>query len=169
MAIAVGERAPSFSAKNLDGAPISLDDYAGRRVVLYFFRRIFTPLCAAETKGFRDNQPELREHGVEVIGVSADTPQTHCRFGSKHSISFPLICDEGRAISRAYGVLWPWFGGIGRYTFILDEQHVVAAVMHHEFQANRHLDDVLRFVRAWSDRTSDGLGLGLVKEGVKKA
>lgn len=152
MTLKVGARAPAFAARNLNGEPIALANYAGRRVVLYFFRRIFTPNCAAETKGFRDNYPELRENGVEVIGISADAPEKHCSFAAQHGVSFPLVSDELRLISRAYDVLWPVLGVIGRYTFVLDESHVIAAVMHHEFQASRHLDDVLRFVRDWKTR-----------------
>ena len=147
MVLKVGAQAPSFSAKDLHGETIALDLLRGRRVVIYFFRRVFTPNCAAETKGFRDNYAELKEHGVEVIGVSADSPETHCTFADEHRITFPLIADPFRTISRAYGVLWPVVGVIGRYTFILDASHVVAAIMHHEFQVSRHLDGVLRFVR----------------------
>lgn len=147
MVLKVGAQAPSFSAKGIKGETIALDDLRGSRVVVYFFRRVFTPNCAAETKGFRDNYAELKEHGVEVIGISGDAPETHCRFAEQYGVTFPLIADRLRMISRAYGVLWPVLGAIGRYTFILDESHVVAAVMHHELQVSKHLDSVLRFVR----------------------
>ncbi len=146
MALKVGARAPTFGGRTVTGQPIALSDFAGKAVVVYFFRRVFTPNCAIETKGFRDNYAELRAYGVDVIGVSADAPETHCRFAELHGISFPLVADELRMISRAYDVLWP-LGIIGRYTFVLDDTHVVAAVMHHEFQASRHLDEVMRFVR----------------------
>ena len=147
MVLRVGAQAPSFTTTGSKGETIALDDLRGRLVVLYFFRRVFTPNCAAETKGFRDNYAELQAYGAEVIGISADAPETHCRFADQHGISFPLIADRLRLISRAYGVLWPVVGVIGRYTFILDESHVIAAVMHHELQVSKHLDGVLRFVR----------------------
>ena len=143
----VGQAAPTFAELSTLGEIVSLDVLRGRPVVLYFFRKAFTHNCSVETRGFRDNYAELRAHGVEVIGISSDSFDTQCRFATTHDVSFPMIPDTDKSLCMKYGVLFPIWPIIRRVTYVLDKRHVIAAVFHHEFQANRHLDDVLRFVR----------------------
>lgn len=147
LVLKVGEPAPSFAELSTSGDIVSLAGLRGRSVVLYFFRKAFTPNCTVETRGFRDNYAELRAHRVEVIGISSDSYETQCRFASAHDVSFPMIPDTDKQLCMKYGVLFPLLPIIRRVTYVLDERHIIAAVFHHEFQANRHLDDVLRFVR----------------------
>jgi peroxiredoxin Q/BCP len=147
--VKLGDRAPDFSAPCSTGGTVTLTDYCGQLVVLYFFLRIHWTArgCIQETRRFRDNYPELRALGAEVIGVSTDRYDATCKFALENQVTFPMVGDEDRSISRAYGVLRPILPLDRRVTFVLDEQQVVRAVFRHEFQVSRHLDDVLAFVR----------------------
>lgn len=143
----VGAQAKPFEAQSSDGRPISLAQFEGRRVILYFFHKAFTPNCTVETKGFRDNYPELRALGYEVIGISTDPIETQCRFATTHGVTYPMVGDSDLGITRAYDVKWLLIPYAKRVAYVLDERHHIAAVFNHEFQANRHLDEVLRFAR----------------------
>ena len=143
----VGIQAPQFVGRAADGSTISLRQILGQPLILYFFHKAFTPNCTIETKGFRDNYDELRSIGYEVIGVSTDSEATQCRFAQRHGVSYPMISDADCAISRSYDVLWPLIPFSRRVAYVLDATHTITAVFRHEFQASKHLDEVLRFVR----------------------
>jgi peroxiredoxin len=139
-----GDIAPDFAAAATDGRRVRLADLRGRPVVLYFFPKAFTPNCTTETIRFRDNYPELRELGAEVLGVSTDGLDTQCRFATRHQVTFPLIGDADRRICRDYGVLWALIPLAKRVTFVIDENGVIERVLHHEFQVSKHLDGVVQ-------------------------
>ncbi len=142
-----GIGAPAFVARTTDGRLVSLGTWAARPLIIYFFHKAFTPNCTIETKGFRDNYDELRALGFDVLGISTDSAQTQCRFAERHGVTYPMIGDEDGTITRAYDVRWPLLPFARRVAYVLDARHVIAAVFHHEFQANRHLDEILRFAR----------------------
>lgn len=143
----VGDRAPAFTAQSANGHLVSLDALLGKPVIVYFFHKAFTPNCTIETRGFRDNYGDLQELGFEVIGISTDSEETQCRFATKHGVSYPMIGDRNREITRAYDVLWPLIPFARRVAYVLDASHTITAVFRHDFQANRHLDEVIRFAR----------------------
>jgi peroxiredoxin Q/BCP len=143
-----GQPAPGFEATTTDGRTARLADYRGRYLVLYFFPKAFTPGCTAEAKRFRDNYEDLRALGADVLGVSIDSHDVQCRFAAQHETRFPMIGDADGAISRAYGVKRAIFPVAKRVTFVIDPQGRIAARFAHEFQVSKHLDDVLRFLRA---------------------
>ena len=145
--VKVGERAPDFNVMSTNGAYVSLAALKGKKVILYFYPKAFTPGCTAESRRFRDNYEDLKKLGAEVIGVSVDEHETQCDFAKRHELRFPLVADHDKAISRAYGVLWPGVRFDKRVTFVLDEQGVIAAVFRHEIQVLKHLDDVMRFLQ----------------------
>lgn len=142
-----GDLVPPFEGQASDGRRVTLASLRGQPVVVYFFFKAFTPNCTVETKGFRDNYPELRGLGVEVVGVSTDSLATQCDFAEANAVSFPMIADSDKRIGRAFGVLWPILGLAKRVTFVIDEVGVIRHVFHHEVQISKHLDDVLRVVR----------------------
>jgi peroxiredoxin Q/BCP len=144
----VGEPAPDFNAVDCQGRPVRLSDFRGRRVVLFFFPKSFSISCTVEVRAFRDNHARIRALGAELIGVSVDRYATQCEFAAKEGVQFTLLGDESRAISRAYGVLWPVLNVDRRVTFVLDEGGVVREVLRHEVRVGRHLDDVLRLLSA---------------------
>ena len=141
-----GEPAPEFHAMTTHGVRVDLEAFRGQWLVLYFFPKAFTPGCTAETKRFRDNYPELRTLGAEVLGVSHDDHQTQCDFAKSTAASFALVSDQDRTIAKAFGVARALIPFDKRVTFVIDPKSVVRAVFHHEFQVSKHLDDVMRFL-----------------------
>ena len=121
-----GDKAPDFTAKDQNGKTISLADFKGKTVILYFYPKDDTPGCTAEACDFRDNYQSLLSKGFEVIGVSTDGEKSHKKFETKYNLPFPLIADEEKNIVEAYGV-WgeksmygKTYMGTTRKTFIID-------------------------------------------------
>ncbi len=98
-----GDKAPAFTLTDAGGRTISLNDLAGRHVILYFYPQDDTPGCTKEACGFRDAWEDLRALGAVVLGVSADDAASHARFASKYSLPFTLLSDPDRMVMRAYG------------------------------------------------------------------
>jgi thioredoxin-dependent peroxiredoxin len=144
--LTVGDRAPDFTARATDGKTLTLSELRGRPVVIYFFPHAFTPGCTAETRRFRDNYDDLQRHGAEVIGISTDDHEKQCRFAEAEKVRFPLIGDKGGEIQALFGVKRPILKSNRRVTYVIDEEGLVAAMFHHEFQVLRHMDDVRLFL-----------------------
>jgi len=143
----IGETAPAFTGQATDGRTIRTDELKGRWLVVYFYPKAFTPGCTTETRLFRDNYPELKALGAEVIGVSVDDLQTQCKFADDNRVTFPLVADPDKRISRSFGVLWPIISIDKRITFVIDPAGIVRGVFRHEVQISKHLDDVLAFLK----------------------
>lgn len=130
-----GEKAPDFTAKDQNGNNITLSDYRGKHVILYFYPKDNTPGCTTEACNFRDHYSELQEKGFVVLGVSADSQKKHQNFIDKYDLPFPLIADEDKDVIQAYGVWGPKkfmgkeFMGIHRTTFVIDPEGVVEQVI----------------------------------------
>jgi thioredoxin-dependent peroxiredoxin len=103
MAIEEGKAAPAFTLPDADGKPVSLKDFAGRDVILYFYPKDDTPGCTKEACGFRDDWKTLQKLGVAVLGVSADGPESHRKFASKYKLPFTLLSDPDRKVMEKYG------------------------------------------------------------------
>jgi len=130
-----GSIAPEFTAKNQNGNTVSLDQFKGKKVVLYFYPKDDTPGCTAEACDFRDNYQGLQAKGIEVLGVSVDDEKSHQKFASKHSLPFTLLADNDKKIVEAYGV---WgeknmygkkYMGTNRTTFVIDETGKIAHII----------------------------------------
>ena len=141
--LAEGQRAPDFDTTDCRGRPVKLSALAGKRVVLFFFPRAFTPNCTIEIRHFRDNQERIEARNAVLIGVSVDKTDKQCRFAEAENIDFHLIGDPDRAISEKYGVVWPVLRIDRRATFIIGLDGTIEDVFHHEVQVYRHLEDVL--------------------------
>ncbi|MCR5886535.1 thioredoxin-dependent thiol peroxidase [Hymenobacter sp. J193] len=131
----VGEQAPAFDALDQHGTRHRLQDYAGRKVALYFYPKDDTSGCTAQACNLRDNYPALLAAGIQVLGVSIDSEKSHQKFASKYELPFPLLVDEDKQLVEAYGV-WQeksMYGrkymGTMRYTFLLDEQGRIEKVI----------------------------------------
>ncbi|HZD04007.1 MAG TPA: thioredoxin-dependent thiol peroxidase [Longimicrobiales bacterium] len=127
-----GDRAPDFTLPADDGSEVSLSDFRGRTLVLYFYPRDDTPGCTRQACDLRDGMPRLRTLDAAVVGVSPDSPASHRRFKAKFDLNFPLLADEDHTVAEAYGV-WKeksMFGrryhGIERSTFLIDGEGRVA-------------------------------------------
>ena len=121
----IGDKAPLFTGTDQDGKSISLSDFRGRKVILYFYPKDNTPGCTAEACSLRDGRAELQRMGFEVIGVSPDSVKSHQGFIAKHGLNFPLIADADKSIAAAYGVwgekkfMGRTYMGILRTTFVI--------------------------------------------------
>ncbi len=131
----VGDQAPKFTAKDQNGNTITLDQFKGQKVVLYFYPKDDTPGCTTEACDFRDHYQGLKAKGIEVLGVSIDDEKSHQKFINKHSLPFTLLADTDKAIVEAYGV-WgekSMYGkkymGTHRTTFIIDENGTIAHII----------------------------------------
>jgi len=130
-----GDKAPKFSAKDQDGKEISLSDFAGKKLVLYFYPKDNTPGCTAESCNLRDNYNMLLKKGYAVVGVSANNEKDHKKFIKKFSLPFPLIADTEKEVCNAYGVwgkkkfMGREFMGIVRTTFIILENGIIEEVI----------------------------------------
>ena len=104
LSLKIGDPAPEFTAQTQHEGQVSLSDYRGKHVVLYFYPRDDTPGCTKEACGFRDSFEAFRKKGVAVLGVSTDTSKSHVKFAEKYHLPFKLLVDENKKIVQAYGV-----------------------------------------------------------------
>ncbi len=144
----VGKKAPDFTSTDESGKKVSLKDYKGKKVVLYFYPTDDTPTCTTEACSFRDNFSRLKKHAV-VIGVSPDTEASHTKFKTKYDLPFTLLADTDHSIVQAYGV-WrekKTFGktyiGVVRTTFIIDEKGYISHVFN-VLRVKGHVDEVIK-------------------------
>lgn len=131
-----GQAAPDFTATDQNGNTISLNQFKGKKVVLYFYPKDDTPGCTAEACDFRDNYQGLIAQGIVVLGVSVDDEKSHQKFATKHSLPFTLIADTDKKIVEAYGV---WgeknmygkkYMGTNRKTFLIDEEGNISHIIN---------------------------------------
>ena len=144
----VGDKAPAFTLPTGDGAKIDLKDFKGKKVVLYFYPKDNTSGCTKEACSFQENLSALKKKGAVVLGVSADTVESHAKFAAKHDLSFPLLSDDKKEVLKAYGV-WKEksmygrkFMGIERTTFVIDEQRSISHVFS-KVKVEGHTKEVL--------------------------
>ena len=130
-----GDKAPDFTSKDQNGNTVTLNDFKGKKVVLYFYPKDSTPGCTAEACDFRDNYQGLKAQGIEVLGVSIDDEKSHQKFITKYDLPFTLLADTDKSIVEAYGV-WAeksMYGkkymGTNRATFIIDEDGNIAHII----------------------------------------
>ncbi len=131
----VGDKVPGFVSKDQDGNTISLSDYTGKKLIVFFYPKASTPGCTAEACNLRDNYKELQSQGFELIGVSADSEKRQTNFRNKYKFPFPLLADENHTVINTFGVWGPKkfmgheYDGIHRKTFVIDEEGVVVKVI----------------------------------------
>ncbi len=150
--IGLGETAPDFTKPVHTGERISLSQYRGQKsVVLYFYPKDETPGCTAEACTFRDHFEDFVEAGAVVIGVSADSEDSHRSFAKHHRLPFLLVADQDQAIRKAYGV--PKTMGLlpGRVTFVIDRDGVVRHTFNSQLNAKKHVSEALSIVKSLPD------------------
>lgn len=147
--LAVGDKAPDFSLPDDTGATVSLSDYAGQRVLVYFYPRANTPGCTKEACDFRDSLTQLNDHNITVLGISPDTPAKLAAFRADHDLTFPLLSDENKAVMTAWGA----FGekknygkivqGVIRSTFLVEPDGTIGLAQYN-VRATGHVARLLR-------------------------
>lgn len=146
--IEAGKKAPSFSLKDAEGVEHSLSEFAGRKLVLYFYPHDDTPGCTAEACGLRDRYDAIRAAGAAVIGVSADSEASHAKFRDKYGLPFLLLADPEKQLIEAFGV-WgekKFYGKVGhgiiRSTFLIDGNGMIRKVFP-KVSPSGHAEEIL--------------------------
>src|SRR5215831_11196827 len=148
----VGDDAPKFRTVDQDGKAVTLADLKGKKAVLYFYPKDDTPGCTKEACAFRDGIDRIKKSGAVVLGVSADSVESHKKFKNKFDLNFPLLADTEKKIIEAYGV-WKeksMYGkkymGIERTTFVIDENGKIAHIFP-KVKVDQHYDEVLEALK----------------------
>ncbi|GFG70202.1 thioredoxin-dependent thiol peroxidase [Mycolicibacter senuensis] len=147
--LAPGDQAPAFSLPDADGNTVSLADYRGRRVVVYFYPAASTPGCTKQACDFRDNLRDFGDAGLDVVGISPDKPAKLAKFRDAEGLTFPLLSDPDRTVLAAWGAFGEkkMYGktvqGVIRSTFVVDEQGKIA-VAQYNVRATGHVAKLRR-------------------------
>lgn len=148
----LNEKAPEFTLLNEKGESVSLSDFLGRKVVLYFYPKDMTPGCTTQACDFRDYHESFSELNAVILGVSPDTPEQHTKFIDKYGLPFSLLVDENHKVSEEYGVwvLKKMYGrefmGIERSTFLIDENGMVIQEWR-KVKVKDHIQEVLTSIQ----------------------
>lgn len=141
-------KAPKFTLMDEKGSKVSLSDFEGKPVVLYFYPKDDTPGCTTEACSFRDNYSKYEEMGAVILGISPDSEKSHAKFAAKHQLQFTLLVDEDHKVCDLYGV-WGMkkfmgreYEGVHRTTFLIDREGMIAKVFEGVKPAN-HSSEVL--------------------------
>jgi len=154
MALNIGDKIPDILGIDQDGKEVKASDYAGKKMVLYFYPKDSTPGCTAEACNFRDNFYELRHAGYEILGVSVDDKNSHKKFIVKQELPFPLIADTDKKLVELFGV-WAEktlagkkYMGTLRTTFLVNEEGVIEKIIGpKEIKTNVHAEQILEIIK----------------------
>lgn len=151
--LSAGKKAPTFTGTDQNDKEISLKDFSGKKLIIYFYPRDNTPTCTVQACNLRDNYAVLKKAGFEIIGISTDPAKKHKKFETKYSLPFTMIADEDHKIADKFGV---WgekkfmglvFDGIHRTTFLIDEKGLIRAVI----LKPKTRDHASEIMRTWSE------------------
>ncbi len=143
-----GDKAPKFSAKDQDGNLHKLEDYSGKKLVIFFYPKASTPGCTAEACNLRDNWETFKAQGYAILGVSADSQKRQQNFKEKYELPFPLLADADKEVIEAFGVWGPKkfmgkeYDGIHRTTFVIDEDGKIRDVIS-KVKTKEHASQIL--------------------------
>ena len=148
-----GDKAPDFTGIDQDGKAVSLEQFRGKKLILYFYPKDNTTGCTAEACSLRDGYAELKRNGFEIVGVSPDGEKSHRGFADKHGLQFTLIADTDKSIASAYGVwgqkkfMGKTYTGITRVTYIINPEGRIAEV-YDKVKATGHAEIVLKDLKS---------------------
>lgn len=148
----VGNQAPAFTLLNQQENPISLSDFRGKKVLVYFYPKALTPGCTSQACGLRDSKSELDELGLVILGISPDMPKKLAQFIEKKALNFTLLSDPDHQVAEMFGVwgekkfMGKTYDGIHRISFLVDEKGVIEAVFD-KFKTSEHHQIVVDFLK----------------------
>ena len=144
-----GDKAPQFSGLDQNGVAHKLEDYSGKKLVVFFYPKASTPGCTAEVCDLRDNFERFKENNYELLGVSADSSKAQAKFVEKYELPFPLLADEDKSVIQAFGVWGPKkfmgkvYDGIHRTTFVINEKGIIEEVIS-DVKTKAHAAQILK-------------------------
>lgn len=148
----VGENAPHFTLPNQNNEMVSLTQFQGKKVLVYFYPKALTPGCTTQACGLRDSKAELEKLGLVILGISPDSPKKLAQFIEKKELNFTLLSDEDHLVAEQFGVwgekkfMGRTFDGIHRISFLIDEQGKIAQVFD-KFKTTDHHQVVLDYLK----------------------
>lgn len=151
--LAAGDKAPAFTLSDQNHNPVSLSDFSGKKVLVYFYPRASTPGCTVQACALRESKSELDAHNVIILGISPDTPKKLANFTNKQALNFTLLADEDHAVCEAFGVwqLKKFMGrenmGVVRTSFLVDESGKIEHVFD-KFKTKDHHEVVLDYLKS---------------------
>ena len=143
----VGDLAPQFTLLNQDNQPVSLSDFKGKKVLVYFYPKALTPGCTTQACGLRDAKSELEKLGVVILGISTDAPKKLTQFIEKKALNFTLLSDEEFGVWGEKKFMGRVYDGIHRITFLIDEQGKIQHVFD-KFKTSEHHRVVLDYLQS---------------------
>ncbi|OLV28763.1 thioredoxin-dependent thiol peroxidase [Haemophilus parainfluenzae] len=149
----VGDLAPQFTLLNQDNQPVSLSDFKGKKVLVYFYPKALTPGCTTQACGLRDAKNELEKLGVVILGISIDAPKKLAQFVEKKALNFTLLSDEDHQVAEQFGVwgkktfMGRTYDGIHRISFLIDEEGKIQYVFD-KFKTGEHHQVVLDYLQS---------------------
>ncbi|TKY54384.1 Peroxiredoxin Q [Spatholobus suberectus] len=147
--VSKGSKPPNFTLKDQGGKNVSLSNFKGKPVVVYFYPADETPGCTKQACAFRDSYEKFKKAGAVVVGISGDDPSSHKAFASKYRLPFTLLSDEGNKVRKEWGVPGDFFGSLpGRETYVIDKNGVVQLVYNNQFQPEKHIDETLKILQS---------------------
>ena len=151
MKLKIGDKAPNFKGTDQNNNEISLKDFKGKKLVLYFYPKDNTPTCTVQACNIRDNYSDLQKSGISIIGISPDNEKSHQNFSNKHTLPFPIIADSDSKMINDYGV---WgekqlygrkYMGLHRTTFLINEKGKIV----HIITKPKSKEHVAEIIKAW--------------------
>ncbi|WP_116631304.1 thioredoxin-dependent thiol peroxidase [Pasteurella langaaensis] len=149
----IGENAPHFTLLNQQGNPVSLTDFKGQKVLVYFYPKALTPGCTTQACGLRDVKAEFEALNTVILGISPDSPKKLANFEEKKALNFTLLSDEDHQVAEQFGIwgekkfMGKVYDGIHRVSFLIDETGVVEQVFD-KFKTSEHADVVLAYLKS---------------------
>lgn len=146
--LSIGDKAPNFTSVNQNGEKVSLKDFEGSKLIIYFYPKDNTPGCTKQACNLRDNYESLPSNGFKLLGVSPDSEKSHLKFIEKFELPFDLLADTEHEVAEAFGV---WveknmygrkYMGIARTTFVIDEKGVISEIIS-KVKTDNHTDQIL--------------------------
>ena len=144
----IGDMAPDFSLPNQDNAVVKLSDYLGKTsVVIFFYPKDDTPGCTAQSCSFRDRSDEFAKLGVQILGISQDSAESHQKFIGKYQLPYPLLSDVNGSVATLFGVSKTFGLMPGRATFLVDIHGAIQMAYSSQIYIQKHIDDALQVAR----------------------
>lgn len=148
----IGDKAPLFTGTDQNGKTISLNDFKGKKLAIYFYPKDNTPGCTVQACNLRDNYSTLQNKGIQIVGISADSESMHQKFADKYTLPFPLIADVTREIIELYGVwgnkkfMGKEYDGIHRTTFLIGEDQTIIGIIEKP-KTKEHAEEILEIFK----------------------